>query len=211
MTDLNSVFSAPSFVSLIQDKMATIFQIAEIECSRDGKMGMEVGVTREYALTALFIAHLGRSRVNDRLPITTHEHDVEIDNIPISIKTITGKGGIKVSWTVDPQVARSFAKSYSPSCGIVLVRINWGLRSNREPSGFFWIPLEAQTSIMDRMGTENYLKLPKPNTNPRGIELSRLAVERLLQHPKTISIPVNWKKTDQSYDKLGRWIKMWTQ
>ncbi|MFX1536017.1 MAG: ThaI family type II restriction endonuclease, partial [Promethearchaeota archaeon] len=83
--------------------------MAEIECSRDGKIGMEVGSTREKILIALLIKYFGESRVITTIPITEPETDVIVDSTPISIKTITGKGGVKVSWTVDAPSAEAFS------------------------------------------------------------------------------------------------------
>ena len=43
----------------IQQKLPRLFQIAELESSRAGKIGMEVGVLREHIITALFTHKLG--------------------------------------------------------------------------------------------------------------------------------------------------------
>ena len=42
MDQIFDAFSDESFIQKVQEKLPYIFRIAEIECSRDGKIGMEV-------------------------------------------------------------------------------------------------------------------------------------------------------------------------
>jgi len=209
MDPLLIAFDDENFRERVQNKLPYLFQIAEIECSRNGKVGMEVGSTREKVLIGLLIDYFGESQVVTTIPITEPEVDVIVDSTPISIKTITGKGGVKVSWTVDAPSARDFVKSYSPHCGILFTRINWGMKSSNEPSGLFWISLETQQKILEKLGVERYLKLPKPGTNPRGIELSRTGLETLLKDNDTLRIRVNWYRPDADYDPYKRWVDYW--
>lgn len=204
-------FNDDSFKQLVREKLPYLYQIAEIECSRDGKIGMEVGSTREKILIALLIEYFGKSRVLTSIPITEPETDVIVDDILISIKTITGKGGVKVSWTVDAPSAMDFVKSYSPHCGILFTRINWDMKRSNEPSGLFWIPLETQKNNLEKLGVERYLKLPKPGTNPRGIELSRIGLETLLLDRDTARIRVTWSRSDIDYDPYTRWVEYWKE
>ena len=211
MDPLLIAFNDENFIKKVQNRLPYLFQIAEIECSRNGKVGMEVGSTREKILIALLIDHFGESRVVTSIPITEPETDVIIDSIPISIKTITGKGGVKVSWTVDAPSARDFVNSYSPQCGILFARVNWDMKSSNEPSGLFYIPLETQQKILEQIGVERYLKLPKAGTNPRGIELSRNGLETLIKDNDTLRIRVNWYRPEVDYDPYKRWIDNWKE
>lgn len=98
----------------IRNKLPHLFSIAELESSRAGKIGMEVGSTREKILIALLIYKFGERNVETQIPITETEVDVKLFGHPLSIKTITGNGGVKVIWTVDAPKALEFFNSYTP-------------------------------------------------------------------------------------------------
>ncbi len=74
---------------------------------------------------------------------------------------------------------------------------------------FFYIPLYAQHEIFERMGRERYLKLPKPGTNPRGVEISREALLALTSHEKTRYIDIYWKREVIPYNPYKRWVDYW--
>ncbi|MEO0163338.1 MAG: ThaI family type II restriction endonuclease [candidate division WOR-3 bacterium] len=173
---LAEIFEDKELVNRIKNKLPYLFQIAELESSRAGKIGMEVGSLRERIIIALLIYKFGEENVETEIPITEPEVDVKLFGKPISIKTITGKGfsGVKLIWTVDTQKAREFRETYYPRCDILLVQINWG-----GVGGFYYIPVEAQQKLFDRIGRNKYIKLPKPGTNPRGVEISRKALSAL--------------------------------
>lgn len=125
------------------------------------------------------------------IQITEPETDVKIFGEPISIKTITGRSfnGIKLRWTVDSTMAKEFMKSYQPYCDIVLVQVNWGYEG-----GFYYIPLESQQKVFDQLGRDKYIKLPKQGTNPRGIEITKEAMLRLIDSEISRNIPIIWQK-----------------
>ncbi|MGQ9702784.1 MAG: ThaI family type II restriction endonuclease, partial [bacterium] len=162
----------------IKRRLPYLFQLAELESSRAGKIGMEVGSVRERIIVALLIYKFGKANVETEIPITEPEVDVKLFGEPVSIKTITGKslGGVKLIWTVDAQKAKEFHKSYYPRCDILLVQINWN-----DIGGFYYIPLATQKSLFDKIGRENYIKLPKPGTNPRGVEITKEALSSLVE------------------------------
>ena len=93
--------------------MPTLFQLAEIDSSRAGKIGMEIGSVRERIIIALLIYRFGEENVKSDIPITKPETDVILFGKPVSIKTITGNlGGVKLIWTVDAKKALDFSKNY---------------------------------------------------------------------------------------------------
>jgi len=118
-----------------------LFQLAELESSRAGKIGMEVGSVREKIIVALLIYKFGEANVETKIPITEPEIDVKLFGKSVSIKTITGKGlsGVKLIWTVDAQKAKEFRESYYPHCDILLTQINWN-----DIGGFYYIPIKVQ-------------------------------------------------------------------
>ncbi|MBI4016783.1 MAG: ThaI family type II restriction endonuclease [Candidatus Aenigmarchaeota archaeon] len=203
---MSEIFRDSKLIEDIKRKLPKLFQIAEIEASRAGKVGMEVGSVREKIIIALLIHKFGEEKVNVRLPITESESDVILDGKGISIKTITGNGGVKAVWTVDASKAREFIDNYEPKCDIILVKICWGT----DDGGFFLIPLTVQEEILQLLGKENYLKMPKAGTNPRGVEFSKEALDKLLSHKNTLRIQLTWKKEKIDYDIYARWVDYWS-
>lgn len=205
---LIEIFKDKVLIAKIQKRLPYLFQLAELESSRAGKVGMEVGSVREKIIVALLIYKFGEANVETELPITQPEVDAKLFGQPLSIKTITGKnfGGVKLIWTVDAQKAREFAESYSPSCVILLVQINWG-----ETGGFYYIPLQAQNNIFNTMGRVNYIKLPKAGTNPRGVEMTKEALSRLVSVHESKSIVINWQRSDIEFNPYKRWVDLWRE
>ena len=203
---LVEIFEDKKLVEKIKRKLPYLFQIAELEASRAGKIGMEVGSLREKILTALLIYKFGRENVQTEIPITEPEVDVILFGQPISIKSITGSGGVKVVWTVDAQKAHEFLVSYSPKYDILLVQINWG-----RMGGLYYIPAEVQQKVFQSIGRENYLKLPKPGTNPRGVEITKEALLKILSDKDTKFIKIFWQRGKVEYDPYRRWIDYWCE
>ncbi len=205
---IREIFTDRELISKIQNKLPKLFQLAELESSRAGKIGMQVGSVRENIIVALLVYKFSEENVKTEIPITEAEIDVEVYGNPISIKTITGKTltGVKLIWTVDATKAREFSETYSPSCDMIFIQINW-----KNGGGFYLIPKEVQLEVLKRIGRQSYIKLPKAGTNPRGVELTGQALQELVQHNQTIGIPINWKKEIIDFKPFKRWIELWEQ
>ena len=110
---IREIFSDKEIVVKIQNKLPKLFHLAELESSRAGKIGMEVGSLREKIIVALLIYKFGEENIRSEIPITESEIDVEVHGNPISIKTITCKtpAGVKLIWTVDAKKALEFIKN----------------------------------------------------------------------------------------------------
>lgn len=205
---LAEIFEDEILVDKIKRRLPYLYHIAELESSRAGKIGMEVGSVREKIIIALLIYKFGESNVRTDIPIIEPEIDVELFGQPVSVKTITGGGfsGVKLIWTVDAQKAREFLESYYPRCDISLVQIVWNDRG-----GLHYIPLEAQKKLFEEMGRERYIKLPKPGTNPRGVEITKEALLRLVRDEKAKFIEIDWKKSEIDYHPYKRWVDYWKE
>jgi hypothetical protein len=203
---LIEIFEDEKLVEKVKRRLPYLFQLAELESSRAGKAGMEVGSAREKVIVALFIHKFGEANVETKIPITEREVDAKLFGEPVSIKTITGKSfsGVKLIWTVDPQKAKEFRQSYYPHCDIVLVQINWN-----SLGGLYYIPLEAQKRLFDKVGRRNYIRLPKPGTNPRGVEITKKALSSLIEDSQTRSITINWLRTKIDFNPYKRWVDLW--
>ncbi|HHT9154053.1 MAG TPA: ThaI family type II restriction endonuclease [Candidatus Hypogeohydataceae bacterium YC40] len=205
---LIQIFNDEKLVEKIKRRLPYLFQLAELESSRAGKTGMEVGSVREKIVVALLIYKFGEANVETEIPITEPEVDAKLFEEPASIKTITGKsfGGVKLIWTVDAQKAREFSENYYPHCDILLVQINWN-----DLGGFYYIPLEVQKRVFDKMGKKNYIKLPKPGTNPRGVEITKEALSTLVEDSECKFIKINWQRTKMDFNPYKRWIDLWEE
>lgn len=205
---LIKIFRDEKLMEKIKRRLPYLFQLAELESSRAGKTGMEVGSVRERIIVALLIYKFGEINVETEIPITQPEVDAKLFGEPVSIKTITGKSfsGIKLIWTVDAQKAKEFCESYYPLCDILLVQINWD-----DVGGFYYIPLEAQKRLFGKIGRENYVKLPKPGTNPRGVEITKEALINLVRDNSSRSIAINWQKTKIEFNPYRKWVDLWKE
>jgi len=194
---LADIFKDEVVVGKIKKRLPYLFQLAEFECSRAGKIGMEIGSIREKIIVSLLIYKFGQENVDQNIPITESEIDVKLFGSPISIKTITGKNlsGVKLIWTVDAQKAIQFSNEYLPSCDIIFVQINWN-----DHGGLYYIPLEVQKSLLYQIERKDYIKLPKLGTNPRGVEITKEALSSLVNDHHTKKILIKWEKTDIDYD-----------
>ena len=207
-TRLGEIFEDRKLVEKIKKRLPYLFQLAELESSRAGKIGMEVGSLREKIIVALLIYKFGEKNVETEIPITQPEVDVNLFGQPISIKTITGTGfsGVKLIWTVDAQKAKEFRESYYPHCDILLLQINWNAKG-----GFYYIPLETQQRLFKRIGRKEYIKLPKPGTNPRGVEISKNALSDLVEDEAGRVIGVTWRRSKIDYNPYKRWVDYWEE
>lgn len=205
---LVEVFKDEALIGRIKKRLPQLFRIAELESSRAGKIGMEVGSVREKIIIALLIYKFGESNIDANISIIEPEVDVKLFGQPISIKTITGTGfsGVKLIWTVDAQKAKEFLENYFPCCDILLVQIVWNSKG-----GFYYIPLEAQRRLFDKIGRERYVKLPKAGTNPRGAEITKEALLSLIHDRESRVMEIDWQKPEINYHPYKRWVDYWIE
>jgi len=208
LSRLAELFEDKELVKKIKERLPYLFQLAELESSRAGKIGMEVGSLRERVVVALLIYKFGEANVETEIPIIEPEVDVQLFGQPVSIKTITGKrfSGVKLIWTVDAQKAREFREIYYPHCDILLIQINWD-----NIGGVYYIPLEAQERLFGKIGREKYIKLPKPGTNPRGVEITKEALSNLVEDEMSKVIELTWQKTKVDYNPYKKWVDYWEE
>ncbi|HEX78013.1 MAG TPA: type II restriction endonuclease subunit R [Dehalococcoidia bacterium] len=200
-----SLFNDPNIVAKVQRKLPFLFQLAEAESRRAGKVGMEVGSKREQILIALLVYRFGAENVCTNVPITTPEVDVIIFGEPLSVKTITGSGGVKVVWTVDWDSVKRFVQWYEPRSDILLAQIKWD-----NEGGLFFIPKAVQTTLFQELGKDCYLSVPRQGTNPRGVEISRQALRAMLRDKGAQKIPIRWERTTVAMpEPYERWLEYW--
>jgi hypothetical protein len=213
---LDELFGDERLCEKIRLKLPLLFDLAEQQASRGGRVGMAVGTLREQILIALLIYKFGEAKVDLDIPITEHEVDVRVLGHPLSIKTVTAQSqrtpAVKIVWTVDWNKVEEFVRTYEPKYEMLLVIVRWG-----NMGGFYGIPLQAQREIFEQLGKERYLRIPKPGTNPRGVDISSVAVEALLKHPSTKALTIAWSPPDNlTAEELRlapykRWLQYWQE
>jgi hypothetical protein len=55
------------------------------------------------------------------------------------------------------------------------------------------------------------MKLPKPGTNPRGVEITPKALSSLINDGRTKCISINWKKAEIALNPYRRWVDLWRE
>ncbi len=93
---LIEIFEDKRLIQKIQARLPHLFQLAEMESSRAGKIGMEVGSVRERIVVALLIYKFGETNVETEIPITEPEVDAKLFGEPVSVKVDIGKSLSKV-------------------------------------------------------------------------------------------------------------------
>ena len=205
----DEIIDDQDLVKKIKERLPRMFALAERYAMRGGKIGMEVGKIRERPIIALLIHKFGKENVDDDVPDTEKETDVKLFGGPISIKTISNANlsGIKAAWTVDRKSCIEFIESYEPSTDIILVQILWN-----KVGKIFMIPLESQREVINEIGVEQYLDLPREGTNPRGLTFSKECMRRITEHNETKSIDIPWNRPEElDFDLYAEWVEYWQQ
>ena len=183
---MSKAFEKPDFIEAVQNRVPDLLTQAELDARKYGKIGLNAGIFRKKAIIDFLALQFNTEEIQfpDRPDI-----DLIIDKLPVKIRTITGTRGIKIKWTIDRDRVLDYAREYKPLCGILLIRKRRVNDSKLYPYGMFWIPLDTQLTIFKDLKSTKYLKLPKIDTNSRGIELSHDTIDRLLKDKNTKHIP----------------------
>jgi hypothetical protein len=202
------IFTSVEFQDLIKSKLPKLFEIAEVESTRGGKIGMEVGILRERVLTSFFISKVGEDNVDSDSSATENSKDVQVNGDDISIKTFTGSGysGVKIFWTSDTESAKRVMDTYTPKFDLIVANINWG--SNK--GGLYYVDKQTQRQVMDSVGRNKFLKISSGSNN-RGITYGTDVLKKLLNHENTLKIEIDWVKTNEKFNIFERWVKLITE
>lgn len=205
----DKLFDDNLIVKRVKNKLPHLFQLAELESSRNGKIGMEIGSVRERILIALLMYKFGIDIVDPNIPITAPEVDVYVDNTPLSIKTVTTTndryGSVKLIWTVDPSKALEFKNKYTPFCDMLLAKIKWGGIGK-----LLLFSKESQTKVLNDIGRDRYIELPKAKTNSRGVQITNEALMLLEKCDDTRVIHINFIREKIDYREVyTKWLDAW--
>lgn len=207
----NKLFDDSLIIKRVKNKLPHLFQLAELESSRNGKIGMEIGSVRERILIALLMYKFGIDIVNPDIPIAAPEVDVIVHNQPLSIKTMTTGSEnwipIKLIWTVDAQKALEFKNNYMPSCDMMVAKICWNGNGK-----LLLFTKESQCEVLRELGRDRYIKLPKENTNARGVVISSEALQLLENCNDTKYIDIYFVREKIDYREVyTKWLDAWRE
>lgn len=205
----NKLFDDPLIIKRVKNKLPHLFQLAELESSRNGKIGMEIGSVRERILIALLMYKFGIDIINPNISIQEPEIDVIVQDSPLSIKTVTTNSdkwvSVKLIWTVDSQKALEFKNNYIPSCDMMIAKIHWNGNGK-----LLLFSKESQIAILNQIGRDRYIKLPKKNTNARGVEITSEALTLLENCEDTRFIDINFIREQIDYREIyTKWLDAW--
>ncbi len=66
-----------------------------------------------------------------------------------------------------------------------------------------------QEKIFKEVSRKKYIKLPKPGTNPRGVEITKGALMKIVKSKEVNFIDIFWKKEKLDYNPYKKWIDYW--
>lgn len=195
---LARVLTDPSYVAIIVQKLPPAFELVEKELSGNPA----IGLLREHVIVGMLMAFLGESQVQPVRRGVQADVDCYVGGLPLSIKTVSGGGGIRIKWTANAVKAEEFMSAYRPQSDLLVIRIVWG----RE--GYIrYVPLAVQEQIFTRLGSR-YLDY-RAATNTRGVNLSGQAEAAINSHRGTLSISVVWHQTVSSVAPYKKWVDYW--
>lgn len=194
------LFENESRMQRLASSLPKAFEMAAMEIPGGNPA---IGILREHILTGFFINEFGDKVVTEEGGITRGK-DIYLCEVPLSIKTVTNNGEVKVLWTVDPlKIGIEISRDYSPSFDIFLVNIYW----DKNKDSIFYIPTSVQSEIHHNL-KDKYLKA-RVGTNHRGIAISAAAMRMMKSDSRVLRWPVNWTKTGVAYTPYQRWEKFW--
>jgi len=202
---LTELFADKARIGHFLQKLPVAFEMAANEMP---KSNPAIGILREHIIIGYLIGEFSKDRI--MLPEMGNEraYDVVVCGEKLSIKTMTGSGldSLKVVWTADQEkIAEEIKGGYYPSSDMLLVIIQW----NKTAESVFYIPHHVQSEIFHQLGSQDYLKAAM-GTNHRGINISSLALKKLLDHTDTLKHKVNWVKQGLDYTPYKRWEDFWS-
>ena len=170
METIRSVLSLRS----VQDDLVYLYRQSQSECSKNGRLSMEIGTSREKDLIAVLRHHIGSGVEYD---VGTHApEDVKICGEKFSIKHLSsrvGIGNIKIKWTSDTERAHDFREQLFSSLAdeyysnMILVYID---RSTKTIT-IIGVLRQVIMNGVEQLGYDAFIS--RTGTNNRGVELMK--------------------------------------
>jgi len=201
LDQLARLLTDPQYIEIIRQKLPPAFQTVEDEL----KGNPAVGLLREQVILGMLIAFLGEDRIDLVKGGVNPDTDCFVDSEPLSIKTVSLSGGLRLKWTSNAVKAREFMDTYQPSAHLLVVRVVWGGVGSMR-----LLPLDSQRRVFKQMGLARYLEY-RGTTNTRGVNLSPQAESALLRDPQAVSLAVSWHRSEATMNPIDKWVTYWRQ
>jgi hypothetical protein len=201
MSDLiKRLLTNPNDAAVIREKLPPAFQAVENEL----KGNPAVGLLREQVIIGMLIAFLGKENIEIIESGVNPDVDCYVGKDPLSIKTVSNSGSIRIKWTSNALKAKEFMRSYEPKCDLLVIRIAW------EAAGSItMIPVDVQRNIFTQIGINKYLDY-RGSTNTRGVNLTHEVESKITKNSNVTRLDIFWKKSDQIINPIDRWIDYWS-
>lgn len=196
---IERLLSNAESIKIIQKKLPPAFQTVEDEL----KGNPAVGLLREQVILGMLIAFCKNEDIKLTESGVNPDADCYINSKPLSIKTVSYNGSIRLKWTSNAIKANQFINTYEPMCDLFVVRVAWGQYGEMR-----FIPLSTQKSVFRKLGAGKYLDY-SGSTNTRGVNLSAEAELMLNDKPESISVPIYWVKSNTFINPVDKWVKYW--
>ncbi len=196
---VRQLLTGAKYIEVIRQKLPPAFQIVEDEL----KGNPAVGLLREQVILGMLIAFLGEDKVVVVPSGVNPDIDCYIESEPLSIKTVSFSGGIRLKWTSNALKAEEFIDSYEPIGHLLVIRIAWG-----KTGTIRFIPLDVQKGVFLRIGVAGYLDY-RSSTNTRGVNLSQVAELALNRHPQSVPLSIVWKRSEAIINPIDKWVDYW--
>jgi hypothetical protein len=174
MDRIHTTLSEPAAMA----DLLRLYSMSQAEYTRNGKMTMEIGMSRERDLLAVLKMRLGDDIKVDLDNDLTE--DCVVAGVPISIKHVSaapGKGAVKAKWTSDATQATAYVDKMlklelADYTDIVIIYIDLATKKIT----FFGLAAAAVLEGVRLLGRDAFVS--RTGTNNRGVEYS----PRLLKH-----------------------------
>jgi len=187
----------------VQKRLLYLYSLSESECTRNGKLGMEIGMAREKDLIAVLTYSMGFAVKSDIDNAETR--DMEVHGLNVSIKHLSNKMGtpVKIKWTsADSAVEKDVHElingsddSY-PNLLIVYIHDN--------TIKIVCISSETNKNVIKRLQRNAFLIR---SGNSRGIEYSKDAMKELIEK-KSFEITISNANLKNTIDPIKRRLKL---
>jgi hypothetical protein len=174
---LEPVFESTQVYALVH-----LYQISNLENTRNERLTAEVGTSREKDLIA-YICHTLKNKEVDYKINNEAEEDLIVSGRKISIKHSSNKScsgaSVKVHWAENKNKQSEFIKTFEFTCDILLVFVRFSAddvsHGNVE---FLYFSKEMLNHFKKKMN--NIFKTR--NSNGRGIEFSKVFFDAIVDH-----------------------------
>jgi len=195
-----------------QRRLVYLYAISQRECTRNGKLTMEVGTHRENDLKAFLVHHVGRDKVHYDISNANTE-DLCYDGENISIKHLSapvGQGIIKAKWTSDTTKANEYIQrmiqtATSKDDELFFHHLIVFMEPTKERVTFVCVEKETIKKLVSIHGAKAFRF--REGINIRGVEYSTLMLKNMMKEC-LFTVTINDAKFDEGMCPVAKRVKL---